>query len=202
MIEENWIEPYVPLSGKGFIDVGANLCTWTKWLAPGYKFVHVVEPYKEAIDAAGQLPDNVTVHLFGAWSKEADIHFGTYSPTKLLFAQEDIKSYFADIGINNPINENSLILPCKTLDSLIPEKSDISFLKIDVEGAELQVLEGAREIIKNSHPFMIVEIHSKHNCLPIEEILREERYSIQVVRNPYHGLGSDHWGNHFWFICK
>lgn len=43
----------------------------------------------------------------------------------------------------------------KTLDQLI--KSPVSFLKIDVEGAELLVLEGAEQTINNYLPFILFE---------------------------------------------
>ncbi len=204
MIEETWLLEYIPTTGVGFLDVGCNVCSWTKWLAPGYRFIHAVEPFHQAIDAAGALPPNVTVHMVGAWSKEAQIHFGIYGPSKLLFAQEDISSYFADIGTNPPANANSLVLPCQTLDSLVPEKDEITFLKIDTEGAELQVLLGAQDIIKSSHPFMIVEIHSQKNSPKIEEMLRAENYDIEIVRNPYYDEHQHfpHWSNHYWMICS
>ena len=203
MIEETWIERYVPTTGIGFIDVGANLCSWTKWLAPGYGFVHAVEPFQKAIDAAGALPENVTMHPFGAWSMEGNIHFGIYGPTKLLFAQEGISSYFADIGTNPPIGPESLVLPCKTLDSMVPEKDEIDFLKVDVEGAELQVLLGARDIIARSRPFTIIEIHSKKNGMKIEEILHKDGYEMEIVRSPFYDEHQHHphWSNHYWLIC-
>ncbi len=206
MIEETWLQEYVPTTGIGFIDVGANICSWTKWLAPNYQFVHAIEPFAEAIRAAGVLPPNVMMHNCGAWSKETQIHFGIYNPSKLLFAQEGIESYFADIGTNPPADANSLVLPCHTLDSMIPEdeQSQISFIKIDVEGSELQVLLGAQEIVNRSLPLMIVEIHSQKNAPKIEEMLKSQNYSIEVVRSPFYNEHQHfpHWSNHYWMICK
>jgi len=43
------------------------------------------------------------------------------------------------------------------LDDLIPEKTPITLIKIDVEGAEYQVLLGATRILKESKPLVIFE---------------------------------------------
>lgn len=43
------------------------------------------------------------------------------------------------------------------LDDIIPNSLDISFIKIDVEGAELQVLRGAKETLKRNRPVLIFE---------------------------------------------
>lgn len=45
----------------------------------------------------------------------------------------------------------------KRLDDIIPEKSKVDFIKIDVEGAEMQVLKGAQNTIKRSKPVIVFE---------------------------------------------
>lgn len=45
----------------------------------------------------------------------------------------------------------------KKLDSVIPANLKIDFIKIDVEGAEMNVLKGARNIIENHHPAIAFE---------------------------------------------
>ena len=43
------------------------------------------------------------------------------------------------------------------LDDLVPEGREITLLKVVVEGAELSVLQGARRVLRDSHPVLIVE---------------------------------------------
>ena len=56
----------------------------------------------------------------------------------------------------NEVDEQILVNTNK-LDHLIPIESNISLIKIDVEGGELQVLEGGFETIKRCKPHIIFE---------------------------------------------
>jgi FkbM family methyltransferase len=49
----------------------------------------------------------------------------------------------------------------RTLDSLIPDQqyNRVDIIKIDVEGAEQEVLEGAREMIAQFSPILFIDIH-------------------------------------------
>jgi len=47
-------------------------------------------------------------------------------------------------------------VPLRTLDSF--DFKDVSFVKIDVEGSELEVLEGGRRTISRDRPHLLVEL--------------------------------------------
>jgi FkbM family methyltransferase len=57
-------------------------------------------------------------------------------------------------------------VPIDTLDALcVREGIDrLHFIKIDVEGAELQVLEGGKQIITDSRPVMLIEVEARHTA--------------------------------------
>ncbi|MDR1360971.1 MAG: FkbM family methyltransferase [Rickettsiales bacterium] len=50
-----------------------------------------------------------------------------------------------------------VMLPQSTLDNEIPESENISFIKVDVEGADFDVLRGARRILLQSRPIVVFE---------------------------------------------
>jgi FkbM family methyltransferase len=51
----------------------------------------------------------------------------------------------------------------RRLDDVIGERERIDFIKIDVEGAELEVLEGAQETIRRCRPVILFEHAKVHN---------------------------------------
>lgn len=58
--------------------------------------------------------------------------------------------------IDNPDIEE-INVEVKTLDSLIPEDQKVDFIKIDVEGGELGVLKGAKNLLKKNQPKILFE---------------------------------------------
>jgi FkbM family methyltransferase len=47
---------------------------------------------------------------------------------------------------------------------------DVGFIKIDVEGHEFQVIEGARETIRRHHPVLLVEIEQRRSTGDIRDL--------------------------------
>lgn len=46
---------------------------------------------------------------------------------------------------------------CRRLDDVLPPDYAVNFLKVDVEGAELNVLKGATSVVKRSQPYILFE---------------------------------------------
>jgi FkbM family methyltransferase len=65
-----------------------------------------------------------------------------------------------------------------TMDSYRFEKID--FIKIDVEGFEIQVLMGAQNTIKNNKPVIMIEVF-ENNLKPVNEILKRLNYSLKYT---------------------
>lgn len=75
----------------------------------------------------------------------------------------------------------TLEVPCKRLDDLLPNNHRVDFLKVDVEGAECDVLAGARETIRRCRPLILFE------CTP--DGLKNFNMS---ARDVWHRVTSDH----------
>jgi len=72
-------------------------------------------------------------------------------------------------------------LETDTLDNLIDNKEKIKLIKIDVEGHEFQVLEGAKEIIKNSRPIIFIEVF-KNKLDKLTQWAEQNNYKIESIR--------------------
>ena len=62
----------------------------------------------------------------------------------------------------------------------------VSFIKIDVEGHELNVIDGAKETLKKHKPNLIIEIEEKHSKIPLLEsinYIQNLNYKLYVAHN-------------------
>ena len=117
---------------------------------------------------------NSKVYLFDAFEpamflyKTNEYYYGVLSDTddnQIKFYQNDIlfcgNSYYREIGSGSDVfpNENYILKTTKSLDSVVKEKGFIypDLIKIDVQGAELDILKGATNVLSNSK-YLIVEL--------------------------------------------
>ena len=62
-------------------------------------------------------------------------------------------------------------------------KGRVSFIKLDVEGHELQVLEGARDVLTNHLPTLLVElIDYEESKVPL--FLKDLGYTMDPIERP------------------
>lgn len=71
---------------------------------------------------------------------------------------------------------NQFIAPVTTIDTLALQWRPPDLIKIDVEGAELLVLEGARQTLMQQRPLVLLEVTSTHNT--IRDLLARSGYRI------------------------
>ena len=80
----------------------------------------------------------------------------------------------------NPISGRSIEVQSDTLDNMVLELGieKVDFLKMDIEGAEVETLEGAKRILKTAHK-VVVETHhrnGKPTWPEVQEFLKNRRY--------------------------
>lgn len=162
------------LSGNVCLDIGAHIGLWTKKLSKDFNQVICFEPLQKHIDChkknCKEL-DNITLHECALSDSETDS----------IMTTNNLNSGMATLLEPNWEDKDTVIVKTKTLDSFNLPKVD--FIKIDVEGYELQVLSGGRETITKYKPKIYIEI-SNSNLRSATYILDEMGYSlIQTSKN-------------------
>ena len=63
------------------------------------------------------------------------------------------------------------------------QAKEVNWIKIDVEGAELQVLEGAHSILSNSKDIqLLIEIHGQKNYESVTKFLSSYDFKIELEK--------------------
>ena len=157
------IESYIfEAGGDVFIDVGANVGMWAKELYGDYNKIYFIEPSSKAMDLAVEQifdPENKIVFLQNLCSSESGVTKNIYSPSDdtgnfSIYAKD---LYEEKLGIKQSENDIDTIMVDDLLDQ-ITEGSRI-LLKVDTEGHDLDVLLGAKELIKKFRPTVCIELH-------------------------------------------
>lgn len=68
-----------------------------------------------------------------------------------------------------------------TLDTIAGETAPPDMLKIDIEGAEIAALNGARNTIAKHRPILLVEVHSPEIAAEYEKLMNEFGYSSSTL---------------------
>lgn len=170
------------LDSPVFYDVGANYGFYTMKLAPKARWVYAFEPVAETFRI---LSDNITrnrlsnVSAFelGLFDAESDVPINLYS-----------SSGTNSIVSTLPPDHPAKLVGCELihvvrLADLVEREALLSpdVIKLDVEGAELPALRGARRLIASSSPILLLESR--------EEPWVDQAYSRAALLQELHGLG-------------
>jgi FkbM family methyltransferase len=152
--------------GGVFLDIGGNTGIYTikaaKYLAANRGTVVVIEPLPEML---AMLSHNVHENGFtnvrlrsfclGAAAGVADLWMNFHRPTSFSLVRRDEQA----------ASQSTLVFP---LDQVFPLEglSRLDYVKIDVEGAESQVLAGAHETLKLFRP--IIQLETGFSDVPLD----------------------------------
>lgn len=127
------------------LDVGAHIGTWSHMLAQCFRQVKAWEPVPEHAECfrENKPADNVEFYQCALSNRTAHLEMAIRPPVSLK----------ARVKTNEP---EGFWVPATKLDDC-EINAPVDFIKIDVEGFELQVIEGGEETIRAHKPLMFVE---------------------------------------------
>lgn len=187
--------PSGPLHGKILLDIGAHIGYHALAFAAMHPQARIVafEPNPVNVERARlnfslspslapqvQLMElalsnaNGTVMMNGSSNVEDQTSSGSYI---------DGASKPLDDSIYRKSGFRSFQVACRRLDELAAEQAwkDVAVMKIDVEGAEHLVLQGARQILERDRPLLLIEVHSVVCMLEVLRVLAPLGYSTELL---------------------
>jgi FkbM family methyltransferase len=152
-----YLDRIVP-EGAVTVDVGANCGLYTRKLARLSRQVYAFEPSREMADLLRRTSAaNVSVHEVALSDQAGNAEL--FIPQNDHEAVHGLASLEPAVGASNK-KVVSVNVPTARLDAIVHQ--EVAFVKIDVEGHELNVLNGAVELLKHSQPVFLVEAEDRH----------------------------------------
>lgn len=176
-----YLDVFKPQANEVYVDAGGydgtSIITFYQWAGENYKKSFVFEPVASMCDVirqrvvADHIPE-VEICNYAVWNKKE----------KLMFAEDDSASLVTKKGEY----EVSGI----EIDSVVKNEK-VTFIKMDVEGSELNALEGAKQTILKNHPRLAICIYHKP-----EDIVEIPFYILKLV--PEYKFYIRHYTSHMW----
>lgn len=158
--------PHLVDAGRAAIDIGANRGIWAHVMARHCPTVWAFEPNPKLFAVLEQAADaNTSCHPIALSDTEGE--------ATLMIPGE--AGRFSNQGASlNPVRignraHMSVTVRAAPLDRLDPPPT--GFMKIDVEGHERAVIEGAKGLIERDRPVMVIEIEERHTGRDIADEL-------------------------------
>lgn len=155
-----------------FIDGGAyigdTIDEFLKYTKGKFRKIYAFEPdelnYKALVEKYGK-EDKIACVPDGLWSSNTTLKFSGCCDDASKITEE------GEISVS-----------CKSIDEFIADR--VSFIKMDIEGSELEALKGAEKTIRTYHPKLAICIYHKYDDLwtiplYLHEIVPEYRFYIR-----------------------
>ena len=192
--EDDIIEHFTPKQGDIVVDIGAHMGRYTiissKRVGTNGKVV-AIEAHPgnfEMLNRNIKLNQltNVIPLNYAVYSKETKI--------KLYLPEEDSGyTIYNTIMSNRAGTEDKFVeVNANTLDCLLQldqiREEEVNWVKIDVEGAEFEVLKGATNVLSKSKDIaLLIEVHGSDNYEPILNFLNLYNFKIEFEKSNKNG---------------
>ena len=169
-----WIKDYIPKAAV-FFDIGANVGTYLfrleKRLSPHQ--IYAFEPNPKLYFRLKRIFPEMHIYRLALSDKNETADFKipvingeTYNSRGTLHTQ------FFENGEENHFTEKVKVMKLDDWAGLENLKR-LDFIKIDVEGNEMETLRGAEKTIKKFKPVLMVEMEQRHHEKPLQQMVSE-----------------------------
>jgi len=158
--------------GHFFIDVGADIGYYSFLLYNNFDTILAVEPHPVGIRMIERVKEKYGYNKVNILSTAISDKDGK---AKLYFCSHYGAPSLVPKPKSNYLNVNTI-----TLDSLLKTYGDVDLIKIDVEGAEWKILNGAKSVMGKIKSWLI-ELHDITRKNELEDLLKFYGYNVMWV---------------------
>ena len=167
--------------GMVFYDLGANIGLFSLLAARLVGPTGQVISFEPDPQTAERLSRNIARN---GYQNMTVIQAGVWSTTEnQRFKVADASSPDHGVGrfVAEDADEKGVAIECVALDDITKKVAAPDAIKCDVEGAEIEVLQGAKLVLLEHRPWIVCEVHSDANRIAAEEILKQLGYRIETI---------------------
>jgi FkbM family methyltransferase len=186
--EDDIIERFLPKQGDIVVDIGAHMGRYTiigsKRVGAQGRVV-AIEAHPENFE---MLNRNIKLNQL---TNVIPLNYAVYSKeTKIKLYLPEVESGYTiynTIMSNRARTEDKFVeVNANTLDYILQSKgiTYVNWIKIDVEGAEFEVLKGASNVLSKSKDIaLLIEVHGLDNYRPILEFVSSYNFKIEFEKS-------------------
>jgi FkbM family methyltransferase len=133
---------------------------------------------------------NVVPLNYAVYSKETKIKLYLPDEESGYTMHHSIMPNYVFTKYKDKTEDKFVEVSANTLDYFLQLKeiTDVNWIKIDVEGAEFEVLKGSHNVLSNSKDIsLLIEVHGKDTYEPIIESLRSHNFKIDFEKTYENG---------------
>lgn len=164
-----------------FVDAGSydgnTSVAFANWCDNRYHKIYAFEPHPISADICKKTfqshgLERIELINAGTWSEETNLLFNSKSS--------------AGSGITN---KGDILVPVTSIDKVCKDR--VTFIKMDVEGSELESLKGAYNVIRKHHPKLAISIYHKP-----EDVITIPYYIMQLSQD--YQFYIRHYASNYW----
>jgi FkbM family methyltransferase len=182
--EEDIRKHFNPKKGDTVIDIGAAFGLYTitssKQVGPNGKVI-AIEAHPDSFEMLNRNIElngltNITTLNYAVYSRKTKVKiYSNYTIMSERIREKKVKEKFVEVNadtLDNMLQQNGI------------RQEQVNWIKIDVEGAEYEVLKGACNTLSNSKDIALyIEIHGQNNYQPIIELLNSHSINVTFQKN-------------------
>ena len=163
-----------------FLDIGANQGMYLEAMSQKATKVYAFEPHPENVAYMREHFSHLTNVEIAPIALNNEDNFIKLYQCSRNHAQHTISQPVAANPIWGHSEEDFITIPALTLDTFCNQHNvaDITAIKLDVEGAEEQVLLGAMETLTKNNPIISLETHFPINEQAVDALIKKLGYTF------------------------